>query len=159
MITKCCIVCLCITASAMLGLAHTKSKRSRVRYFDACVRLTDVLIAEMSFRRNGLTDVLNAFAENEKSELKAHIAAFCNAPYEPFVPAGRLLKADEKRLVTEFFGCLGTTDAQTQIFALQGYKQRFGEIYEQESEAFRRTGTVGLKLSVLLGLAVGILIL
>lgn len=159
MITKCCIVCLCITASTMLGLAHAKSKRARVRYFDACVRLTDVLIAEMSFRRDGLTDVLCAFAENEKSELKAHITAFCLAPYEAFVPAGKLLKADEKRLVTEFFGALGTTDAQTQVFALQGYKQRFGELYAQESDLYRRTGTVGLKLSVLLGLAVGILLL
>lgn len=158
MITKCCIVCLCMTASAMLGLAHTKAKRARVRYFASCVRLAETLIAEISFRRATLTEVLRAFCESDASELRRHVEAFCASPYEPFTPAGKLLKADEKRLMTSFFSSLGTSDAQTQIFELENFKQRFCELYEKEDENFKRTGSVGLKLSILLGLAVGILI-
>lgn len=159
MITKLTIVCLCMTASAMFGLRHTNGKRARVRYFASCVQLTDALIAEISFRRDKLTDALLSFAYNDKTELRAHIEAYCAAPFAPFAPKGKLLKTEEKRLLSAFFAALGTSDAQTQVFELENYKRRFEELYAVESEAFRKTGTVGLKLSVLFGIAVGVLIL
>ena len=59
----------------------------------------------------------------------------------------------------DFFCSLGSTDSETQIFQLENHKRRFNEIYSDESEKFKKSGSMGLKLSVLLGIAAGILIL
>lgn len=159
MITKCLLVCLCVTAALSAGLGIVRKRRARVRYYASCVRLAETLLSDISFRRTPLLPLLQSFAETDTSELKTHIAVFCAHPYEPFVPTGKLLKADEKKTVSEFFGMLGTSDAATQLSALEGYKQRFTQLYETENEYFLRNGKVTVKLSVLLGLAVGILLL
>ncbi len=159
MITKLTIVCLCMTASAMVGLWNTKRKKSKVLYFDSCVKLTEKLIADISFRHENLFAILSEYSGSAQSELSKQIAKFCAAPYEKFEPEGKFLKAEEKRLVSDFFTSLGSSDAETQLYELENYNKRFYELYSDENEKFKRTGNVGLKLSVLLGLAIGILIL
>ncbi|MCI8413194.1 MAG: hypothetical protein HFE47_03765 [Clostridia bacterium] len=159
MITQFSIVCLCMTASAMVGLLHTKHKRARLLYFASCEKLTEKLIADISFRKENLCTVLTEFAAEDGSELKRHIEKFCGEPYEKFAVNTRLLKAGERRLVSEFFASLGDSDTQTQIFSLENYKTRFSELYRDESERFKKSGGIGLKLSVLAGIAVGILLL
>ncbi len=159
MITKLTIVCLCMTASTMVGLWNTKRKKSKVLYFDSCVKLTEKLIADISFRHENLFAILNEYAQTDKTELGRQIAKFGAAPYDRFEPDGKLLKAEEKRLVSDFFTSLGSSDAETQLYELENYNKRFYERYSEENEKFKRTGNVGLKLSVLLGLAIGILIL
>ena len=159
MITKFCIVCLCVTASSMFGLMIVRRKQSRIKYFESALRLTEKLITDVSFRRETLLNVLSEFSNDDKSELKKHIDAFILSPYYEIVISGSLLKPEEKRLIGEFFRSLGVTDTQTQIGELQSYKIRFEQIYNNESEKFKKSGNLSLKLSVLLGLAVGILIL
>lgn len=159
MITKFCIVCLCMTASTMIGLLYTKSKKARVDYFHACVKLSDKLIADISFRKDNLFTILQEFAATDKSALKEQIARFSESPYEPLTVNGKLLKENEKQLLSEFFASLGATDAYTQISTLENYRARFDDIYREEYDAFKKSGHIGLKLSVLIGLAIGILIL
>ena len=159
MITKLCIVCLCVAASVMIGLMLYKRKQSRIKYFESAVRLTEKLISDISFRRESLTTVLTEFSREDKSELKKHIDTFVSSPYDSVVISGKLLKPEEKRLMREFFGSLGLTDTQTQIGELNSYKSRFEQIYNDENEKFKKSGPLSLKLSVLIGLAVGVLIL
>lgn len=159
MITKFCIVCLCMTATSMLGLWRWKEKKRRVTYLGSLVKLTDTLIAEISFRKDNLFSVLTAFAESENGDLGRHIGAFCAAPYAPMELSGKLLTETEKREVTEFFSSLGGSDAATQLLELENRKRTFSAWYECEQEKFRKNGTVGLKLAALLGLAIGILLL
>ena len=159
MITKCCIVCLSMTASTLLGIAYAKRKKGKVEYFRSCVRLTETLIAEISFRRENLVDVLTEFAQNDTTELKQHITEFCAAPYAPYVVRSKSLRAEERKTVSEFMSALGTNDAATEIFALENYNKRFEDMLAAESEKYGKTGSVSVKLSVLIGLAIGILIL
>ena len=159
MVTKLCIVCLCVTASSMFGLMIVRHKQGRIKYFDSAVRLTEKLISDVSFRRENLVTVLSEFSSEDKSELKKHIDAFIKSPYENPVISGKLLKPEEKRLLKEYFSSLGVTDTQTQISELNSYKSRFEQIYNDENEKFKKSGSLSLKLSVLIGLAVGVLIL
>ncbi len=159
MITKLCIVCLCMTASAMIGLAHMKNKKRRVSYFRSLVKLCDKLISEIAFRKENLNSILKEFASSDNTELSAHIGAFCDSPYSELKIRAPFLKADERKAVEDFFCSLGSTDSETQIFQLENHKRRFNEIYSDESEKFKKSGSMGLKLSVLLGIAAGILIL
>lgn len=159
MITKFCIISLCMTASVMVGLIYTKSKKSRVEYFESCIKLTDKLISDISFRKENLLDILREFQADEKTELKNHIGKFCDSPFEKFSADGKILKADEKRLLNDFFASLGSTDTQTQLSELENFRVRFADKFQTENEKFKKTGGIGLKLSVLFGLGVGILIL
>ena len=143
----------------MLGLARYKKKKSRVSYYAACVRLTERLIAEISFRRDNLFALLKEFAAEDKGELGRQIEAFLVAPYAPFTPTGTLLTTADKPLLCAFFASLGQTDAETQIYELHAYQKRFEEKYTAEQAAFKKNGNMELKLFFLLGLTVGILIL
>ncbi len=136
-----------------------KNKKHRVDYFMSLINLANTLIAEISFKKEKLTDVLTEYAAYDKTELRTHITEFCASPFSKPDIKSKMLKKDERRLVSDFFSSLGATDGETQIFGLENYKSRFNEIYSSESEKFKRLGTVGLKLSVLLGIAVGILII
>lgn len=158
MITKCCIVCLSLTASAMIGLAYTKKNKSRVTYFESCVKLTEKLIADISFRRDNLCTILCEFAQNDTSDLRKQIEKFCASPYGNFTVGGGL-KAAEKQRIGEFFSSLGSSDLQTQLTTLESYKAYFAEKHREENEKYKKTGNLALKLSILFGLAVGILIL
>lgn len=159
MITNFLIVALCVTASTMFGLARYKKQKSKPLFFASCVRLTERLIADISYKQEQLPTLLASFAQSDKSELSKQIELFLQTPYAPFTPTCTTLTAEDKRLLSEFFGSLGKTDAETQILELNGYKKRFEERYAQESEKFKKTGSLTLKLSFLFGLAVGILIL
>lgn len=159
MITKLCIICLCMTSSSMVGLIMLKRRKNRVEYFSSLVKLSDKLISEISFRKENLTVVLKEFAQDEKTELSEHVKSFCASPYEKIHIQKGILKTGERAAVEEFFFSLGATDADTQIFELRNYGQKFQEMYSSENERFKKNGNVGLKLSVLAGLAIGILIL
>ena len=143
----------------MLGLARYKKKKSKVSYYAACVRLTERLIADVSFRRDNLLSLLKQFGDEEKGELGRQIEAFLAAPYAPFSPTGTLLTKTDKHLLSAFFASLGQSDAETQIYELHAYQKQFEEKYTAERETFKKSGSMELKLFFFFGLAVGILIL
>ena len=159
MITGFLILSLCTAASTLFGLARYKKKKNRVAYYSACVRLTERLIAEVSFRRDNLFALLKEFTAEESGELGEQINAFLAAPYAPFTPPGTLLTKADKQLLCAFLASLGQSDAKTQIFELNAYQKRFEEKCAVEREAFKKSAGVELKLFFLCGLAVGILIL
>ena len=49
----------------MVGLLHTKHKRARLLYFASCEKLTEKLIADISFRKENLCTVLTEFAAED----------------------------------------------------------------------------------------------
>lgn len=159
MITRFCIICLCMTSSAMFGLLHVRRKKARVNYFASCEKLTEKLIIDISFRRENLCTILQEYAQEDETELKSQINRFCDCPYGKFVVTEKFLKSGEKQLVSDFFTSLGMCDASTQVNELHNFKKRFEAVYTEENGKFKKSGNVALKLSVLLGIAIGILIL
>lgn len=159
MITKFAIVCLCMTSSVMCGLIYTKSKKRRANYFASCVRLTDKLIADISFRKENLLTILKEFAATDQTELAANINTYCEKPFDKSEIATKILKQDERARVGEFFDSLGGSDSDTQLFELRNYSEYFASKLSDEELKLKKSGNIGLKLSALFGLAVGILIL
>ena len=159
MITKLCIICLSMTASTMFGLINMRNKKRRIDYLDSLIKLCDYLISEISFNKDKLITALEKFADTDNTELANQLKTFCESPYSDKIIYPKFLKKDEQVTVSDFFSSLGCTDGETQISQLQNYKKRFGDIDCYEEDKFKKSGSVGLKLSVLFGIAVGILIL
>lgn len=159
MITKFAIVCLSISASTMIGIARLKSKKKRVDCLASLVRLCNMLISEISFRKDNLFKLLSDFAESDRTELGEHIKRFCVSPYSSIEIKSKTLKSNEKQLVADFLRSLGMTDSETQILELRNYKKRFEEILECENEKYKKTANMELKLFILAGLAIGIILL
>lgn len=159
MITKLCIVCLCMTAGTMVGLYCRKRKRRRPEYFAACTKLTDKLIGDISFRHENLFTILQTFSAENDDALQAHIRAYLAHPYADYMPDDAFLQVKERQWIGEFFRSLGNADIYTQLQELARYREQFDALQKEETEKYRQYGALALKLSILIGLAIGILLL
>ena len=161
MITKLCIICLCIAACSLVGLKLYKDSVNRVKYFEGVLSLINTLISEIQFRRQNLKSILRDFCDNNKTPFVVHVKEFLThlETNEEFKPSKLHLKNEETEEVKHFFSSLGTSDSDTQLVVLDTYKVKFEELRKHYADRHKKYGSLYLKLSFLLGLALGIVIL
>lgn len=162
MITKLCIICLCVVGCSMVGLKFNKDSAERVRYYENLLLLINNIISTVQFRQESLKSVLLQFTENNKSTLNTTIQEFLKHLDDnavEFKPSKLKLKPDEMAQISDFFCSLGHSDSETQLFELNAYKNRFEEKKAFYAEKHKKFGGLFLKLSFMLGLALGILII
>lgn len=162
MITKFCIICLSVVSCSMLGLLLNKNSQRRVKYFENFNALILTLISEIKFRQESLKNILSNFNQNNSSDLSVNISEyldFLSGEKKELVLSKNKLTPKELEEVRNFFISLGTSDSDTQLFELDNFKQKFDLIYGEVSGKHKKNGGLYLKLSFLIGLSIGIIII
>lgn len=160
MITKLLIIFLCITAATMVGFSLSKKCKQREKYFEEILLLINTLICDMKFRKDSLKILLSGFCAEKNNKLKVNILEYIDyidSKKELNLSKGNLSVSEFENIKT-FFTCLGTSDADTQIYELENYKQRFSDYYTLAKEKNTKYGGLYIKLGFLIGLAIGIIL-
>ena len=146
-------------AGTMIGLACYKRGAEREKYFNDIVALAVSMICDIRFTQKDIVTLVNNF-EPTSSVMKCHIAEFGQGIATGKIVLSRHgLKESEFAAVNDLFLNLGRFDSETQIFQLEGARDKLKLCGERVAERNKKYGKIQIKLGFMIGLAVGILLL
>lgn len=151
---------------SLLGLtvgAHFSMRiKVRRKYFEDCISLINSLEGEVRFKQSKLTEILLCESERFGAELKDNIhdfIRFISKKSDAFAPKLAHLTKRERSIITDMFSVLGTYDTDTQVMVLENFKGKIDELYNSEKQRESKYCSSYIKLGVLVGAAIGILVL
>lgn len=154
------VLALAVLGGLMIGYFFAKKIKARKNYYKNLVALTGDILSEVKFLRNDIAKVMQNFLDKGESGISTNVTE-----YLEFLRTGNLnlskgvLSNTELKLVTEFFLSIGGLDADTQLFSLGMYNDKFLQEYSEIKERTKKTFGMYIKLGLLSGLALGIILL
>ena len=159
MVTKFLIVTLCMVAGTMTGAVFSKKLSKRAEYFESLLRLVNVIISEVKFRKSSTKKILSDFCETDNSYLKENLKEYINCEdFSTLKLSKNILNNEEIHNVKSLLLSLGTTDGNTQIFELENYKLKISDTYKTAEEKKKKLGGLYIKLGFFAGHTLGIII-
>ena len=160
MITKFLIVSLCILSGTMTGVIFSKKLTKRSEYFASLLRLINIIISEMKFRKSTTKKILSEFYERDTSPLKEHLKEYIECDdLSELKLSKNVLTTEESADVKTLLLSLGTADSNTQIFELENRKLQIAEKSKNADDKRKKFGSMYIKLGFFAGLTLGIIIL
>ncbi|MBQ3565759.1 MAG: stage III sporulation protein AB [Oscillospiraceae bacterium] len=160
---------MCIfSASALIGVYFSESIRyKKERLVIIHKMLSDIsdYIRWNSFTMHEIADRLSEKKEFSRLDFTVRLSENCKQmrsfpkAWENAVTSDDRLSEQEKKLLTDIGGSLGTTDVQGQLSAIAIYMSDIENMIAEESEKYRVKGKMYRSLGIAFGAMTGILII
>ena len=158
---KICFLILSVFVCAFIGCKISNKFSARRKYFEDLLFLLNTLVSEMKFSQTNLAQVLEKNCPI-KSKLRLNVDEFLdyvNGKTPTLTLSKHYLTEREYEFIKEMFSMLGRYDLDSQIYIIEGFKERVNDFYAVNKEEESKKSNASKKLGIMAGLAVGLLIL
>ena len=155
--TKLLLLALGCASGLFVGIFFSNELKKKKCFYEELAIFIDEILGDLGFRQNGIRTVALNYANESKSYLKNVLEEYAANPN--VVPAFLFLSGNERVTVKDFFSNLGKTDIVTQRSELENIKPKIQELRNTYKTKHEKKGAMYIKLGLLVGLAVGILLL
>lgn len=161
-------VLIMLVFSACVAVGYTISNRfsKRKKFFTSLISLAEKLSIEINFSRERLCVLIENFdAGNKKNLLKIDekflnfLDKKCELTNEEIFEKNDLLKPEEKDCVLLFLKTLGRSDVENQTKEIKSFISRFNDLKIECDSAYKKYGSLSLKLGLIAGLFCAVVML
>lgn len=146
-----------------IGYGILSYYKKRAKIYEDLISFINCLNVEISFLKTNLIKIV----EKEKTDYCKEFNDILNKFYDKLLSKEsscfeckcELLNDNENKEISDFFNCLGKTDIKQQQMSIEHYKNKFLQHSSRFVQERDKNGVVGLKLSILLGLALCIVLI
>lgn len=160
-------VLLIFSASCCLGMQISMGMKKKLERLVAYRQMSDEIATLIRYRSMKIREIILQIKDSELySGLK-----FLNSPdfNDKSRPVGEIwiesiradfsLDSDEKKLLSQLITQLGTTDTEGQLSVISVFNENLNAMIEKQSERYSVKGKLYRSMGILMGAAVGIMIL
>lgn len=155
--TKLFLLVLSSAGGLLTGTFFASTLKEKREFYKDLLSFVNAVSADLTFRQDGIRKVANTYALNCKSRLKNILTAYCESPEKKI--DSKFLDKGEQTEVDNFFSTLGKSDLLTEKAELENAKLYAEEKYKYYKNKCEKHCPMRTKLGLLIGLAVGILML
>jgi len=156
---KLCLILGFTVLGSLIGYRLYKKDKEKENYFSALKSLANSLICDIKFAKTEIGELIKNFQNNNE------LFVLHKNQYLDGLNSGKIdfdkkwLKNEQYYVVSNFFYNLGRYDTETQIYQIEGAKEKINDYLMESAEKNKRFNKMKIKLGFMFGLAAGILIL